>query len=67
MTEYQVALNNAPRLRVLARSALEAVQMAARLFPKARLAVAIDPSRGVSSFEIDRAGEACLLEEEPED
>jgi hypothetical protein len=67
MTEYRVALNNAPRLRVMARSALEAVQMAARMFPKARLAVAIDPGRIVSSFKIDRAGAAFLLDEEPED
>ena len=67
MTEYQVALDNAPRLRVMARSALEAVRMAARMFPRARLAVAIDPGRRVSSFEIDGAGEACLLDEEPED
>jgi hypothetical protein len=67
MTEYQVALNNAPRLRVMALSALEAVQMAASTFRKARLAVAIDPSGRVSSFKIDRAGAACLLDEEPED
>ncbi len=67
MTEYRVALNNAPRLRVMARSALEAGQVAARMFPNARLAVAIDPGRIVSAFRIDRAGAACLLDQEPED
>ena len=67
MTEYRVALNNAPRLRVMARSALDAVQMAVRMFPKARLAVAIDPGSIVSSFRIDRTGAAWLLDEEPED
>ena len=67
MIEYRVALDNAPRLRLFAPSALEAVRLAARMFPKARLAVAIDPGRIVASFKIDRAGAAYLLEEEPED
>ena len=67
MIEYRVALDNAPRLRVFAPSALEAVRLAARMFPKARLAVAIDPGSTVSSFKIDRAGAAFLLDEDPED
>jgi hypothetical protein len=67
ITEYQVALDNAPRVGLMARSAIEAVQMAARMFPRARLAVAIDPGRSVSSFRIDRSGAVCLLDEDPED
>ncbi|HEY8234373.1 MAG TPA: hypothetical protein VIJ10_17035 [Vicinamibacteria bacterium] len=67
MPEFQVALNNAPRLRVMALSAIDAVEMVALTFRKARLGVAIDPSGRVSSYTIDRAGTARLLEEEPED
>ncbi len=51
----------------MALSAIDAVEMVALTFRKARLGVAIDPSGRVSSYTIDRAGTARLLEEEPED
>ena len=67
ITEYQIALDKGPRLRVKALSAPDAVALVARTFRDARLAVAIEPGGKTSAFTIDRTGTPRLLHEGRED